>query len=137
MGFDVTKVTNEIIEFIRNYYHENNMTGVVIGLSGGKDSAVCLALMVKAIGSENVLALCLPANSKRNDKTDAKKIAKLYNVELKEFDLSHYASNFINDMKDKNKVSDNDLIDAEINIKPRLRMLTLYSYATMMNRKTI
>ena len=55
MGFDAKKVTEEIIEFIKDYYKENNMSGAVIGLSGGKDSAVCLALMVRAIGSENVL----------------------------------------------------------------------------------
>ena len=38
--FDAKKVTEEIIEFIRKYYKENNLKGAVIGISGGKDSGV-------------------------------------------------------------------------------------------------
>jgi NAD+ synthase len=88
--------------------------------------------MVKAIGRENVVALWLPANSKESDKQDAITLANLYNVELKEFDLTNYANDYITDLKELNNVSDNDLVDASINLKPRLRMLTLYSYAAMM-----
>ena len=132
MNFNVEKVTNEIILFIKNYYEMNNLGGAVIGLSGGKDSAVCLSLIVKAIGNENVLALWLPANSKESDKQDAIALANLYKVELKEFDLTKYASDYIADLKEINSVSDDNLVDVSINLKPRLRMLTLYSYAAMM-----
>ena len=134
MEFKVEKVTNEIIDFIKNYYKNNNLGGAIIGISGGKDSAICLALMVKAIGSENILALWLPANSKETDKADAIKITNLLNVTLKEFDLSKYTDNFINDIKEINKVQEADLTDVVINIKPRFRMLTLYSYAAMMTK---
>lgn len=134
MGFDAKKVTEEIIEFIKDYYKENNMSGAVIGLSGGKDSAVCLALMVRAIGSENVLGLWLPANSKNDDKEDAKKLANMFNVKLLECDIGSYSDKFIRNLKKQNRVSDNDLIDVLINIKPRLRMMALYSYASMMTK---
>ena len=132
MDFNVKIVTDEIIEFIRDYYQKNNLGGAVIGLSGGKDSAVCLSLIVKAIGSENVLGLWLPANSKESDKQDAITLANLYHVELKEFDLTKYANDYITDLKELNNVRDDNLIDASINLKPRLRMLSLYSYAAMM-----
>ena len=134
MGFDEKKVTKEIITFIKNYYHDNKMGGAVIGLSGGKDSAVCLALMAKAIGNENVLALWLPANSRKEDYKDAKKLADMFNVELLECDIGSYSDKFIKTMKKQNKTSDSDLLDASINIKPRLRMLALYSYAAMMSK---
>ena len=132
MTFNVQKVTDEIIEFIRDYYQKNNLGGAVIGISGGKDSAVCLALMVKAIGKENILGLWLPANSRDTDKEDAINLTKLFDVELREFDLTDYANDYFIDMKKNNNVNDDNLVDAIINLKPRLRMLTLYSYAAMM-----
>lgn len=132
MNFKVKTITNEIIEFIRDYYKKNNLGGAIIGISGGKDSAVCLALMVKAIGSENVLGLWLPANSKEIDYDDAISICKQFNVELRTFDLSKYSNDFVNDLKDLNNVNDDNLVDTCINLKPRLRMLTVYSYAAMM-----
>lgn len=47
--FDVVKQTEKVIEFIRSYYTKNNLGGAVIGISGGKDSAVVAALMTKAL----------------------------------------------------------------------------------------
>ena len=134
MRFNAKKTTNEIIKFIQDYYTKNNITGAVIGLSGGKDSAVCLALMVKAIGASNVLALWLPDNSREKDKQDAKVLAEMFNVKLCEFALERYSNEFIDDFKIKNSVNDDDLSDVLINIKPRLRMMTLYSYAAMMSK---
>ena len=99
MRFNAKKTTNEIIKFIQDYYTKNNMTGAVIGLSGGKDSAVCLALMVKAIGASNVLALWLPDNSSEKDKQDAKLLADKFNVKLCEFALEKYSHEFIDDLK--------------------------------------
>ena len=105
MEFNTEKVTDEIVSFIKDYYQKNNLSGAVIGLSGGKDSAVCLALMSKAIGSKNILALWLPAHSKDTDKSDALKLAKRFNVSLKELDLSKYSDGFISDLKMSNEVN--------------------------------
>lgn len=66
--FDAKKTSEEIIEFIRNYYRENNVKGAVIGISGGKDSAVVAGLFSKAIGPENVTGLWMPCHSKEEDK---------------------------------------------------------------------
>ena len=134
MEFDVKKVTEEIIEFIRDYYKKYNLKGAVIGISGGKDSAVVGALFSKALGSENVLGLWLPCHSKESDKEDALLISKTFSFELKEFDLTNIYDNYVKSIKQNNKVLDNDLIDANINLKPRLRMNTMYYYASMMSK---
>ena len=63
--FDVKRETNNIIKFIRNYYKENNLKGAVIGISGGKDSAVVAALFTKALGKENVLGVTMPCHSNK------------------------------------------------------------------------
>lgn len=134
MGFDAEKVTNEIITFIQDYYTKNNMSGAIIGLSGGKDSAVCLALMVEALGCENVTCLWLPDNSKKEDYEDAKILAKMYKVKLLECDISSYSDKFVKNLKKQNKASNKDIVDVLVNIKPRLRMMALYSYAALYSK---
>jgi NAD+ synthase len=51
---------DRIIAFIRDQVQSMHRKGIVIGLSGGIDSALSAALSVKAIGKEKVLALLLP-----------------------------------------------------------------------------
>ena len=51
---------DKIVEFIRDYFSKNNLGGVVIGISGGKDSTVTAALCVQALGKNNVLGVLMP-----------------------------------------------------------------------------
>ncbi len=46
---------------VRDYIHKNQFSGAVLGLSGGIDSALTLAIMVDAIGSENVITIMMPS----------------------------------------------------------------------------
>ncbi|RPJ53902.1 MAG: NAD+ synthase [Methanobacteriota archaeon] len=50
-----------IEQMIRSTLWESGCTGVVVGLSGGVDSAVAAALCVKALGREHVLGLAMPS----------------------------------------------------------------------------
>ena len=132
MKFDVEKTVNEIIDFIRDYYKRNNLKGVVIGLSGGKDSAVVLSLFTLALGKENVLALWLPIHSSNCDYRDAELLANTLDISLVTHDLTDIYDSFVMYIKNNNNnILSNDLINANINIKPRLRMMTLYYYAAM------
>ena len=88
MKFNAVEHTNKIIEFIRNYYQENNLGGVVIGISGGKDSGVVAGLFSKAIGPENVIGVTLPCHSKKIDSTDAKLVADHFGFKLINLDLT-------------------------------------------------
>lgn len=133
MKFNAEKTTFEIIEFIRNYYKKNNIKGAVIGISGGKDSGVVAGLFSKAIGSKNVTGLWMPCHSKIEDKNNAYLVSKKFNFELKEFDLTSIYDEYVEKIKENNLVEDLNLKDANINIKPRLRMTTLYYYAAMLS----
>lgn len=63
--------------------------GAVIGISGGIDSSVTLALTVKAIGSENVLGVMLPEkDSSPESKEFALKLADKFNVKTLEEDIT-------------------------------------------------
>lgn len=46
--------------FIKNYVHQNGFKNVVIGISGGLDSAVVTTLCVRALGPEHVFGLLMP-----------------------------------------------------------------------------
>ena len=133
-NFNVERVTSEIIEFIRKYYKDNNLKGAVIGISGGKDSGVVAGLFTKALGSENVIGLWMPCHSKEEDYKNAMLVANHFGFKLLEFDLTRLYDNYVKQIKENNIVTDdNNLTDANINIKPRLRMSTLYYYAAMLS----
>ena len=131
--FDAKKVTNEIIKFIRDYYKKNNLKGAVIGISGGKDSGVVAGLFAKALGPENVVGIWMPCHSKEEDYDNALLVANHFGFSLKEFDLTNLYDNYVEQIKENNLVNDDNLIDANINIKPRFRMSTLYYYAAMLS----
>src|SRR5216684_1195342 len=60
-GDDIETVREALVLGIRDYAGKNNFTRVVLGLSGGLDSAVVAALAAEALGAENVLAAMMPS----------------------------------------------------------------------------
>lgn len=131
--FNKEKVTQEIIDFIKNYYKENNLKGAVIGISGGKDSGVVAGLFAKAIGKENIIGVTMPCESKSQDKEDAKLVASKFGFELINVDLTETYHTY---KKEIYKICDDEskMIDANINLKPKLRMSTLYYLAAMYSK---
>lgn len=115
------------INWIREYVESTGAKGVVLGNSGGKDSATVLAMSVKALGKERVLAVGMPCNSKPEDLEDAKLVANTFGVKMITVDIT----NTYNELEREIQVELNqELInESKINIKPRLRMTTLYGIA--------
>jgi NAD+ synthase (glutamine-hydrolysing) len=60
-GDDIETVRSALVLGIRDYARKNNFRTVVLGLSGGIDSAVVAALAAEALGKENVLAVTMPS----------------------------------------------------------------------------
>jgi len=131
--FDAKKETQKIIKFIQDYFEKCHLGGVVIGISGGKDSAVVAALFEKAIGKENIIGVTMPCHSKEEDRIDAKLISNHYGFKLINMDLTNTFDALQEEAK---KLEDYVLSeDSEINLKPRLRMSTLYYLAQMYSKK--
>ena len=132
--FDAKKEAKNIIDFIQDYYKKNNLGGVVIGISGGKDSAVVAGLFSKAIGGENIIGVTMPCHSNSEDKKDAELVANHFNFKIINLDLTNVFDTFT---KEAEKLDDYIISeDANINIKPRLRMTTLYYIAQMYSKLT-
>jgi NAD+ synthase (glutamine-hydrolysing) len=60
-GDDIETIHGALVLGIRDYARKNRFERVVIGLSGGIDSAVVAALACEAIGAENVLSVMMPS----------------------------------------------------------------------------
>ncbi|MBI5253045.1 MAG: NAD+ synthase [Euryarchaeota archaeon] len=78
------EIYRALILGIRDYVRKNGFTKVVIGLSGGIDSALTAALAAKALGAENVAGVSMPSRiTSRASIEDAKKVAENLGIELK------------------------------------------------------
>lgn len=111
----------KIIKGIKNFYQNNNFQKAIIGLSGGIDSSVTAALLVKSIGKENVLGAYLPCGN-QNDLTDVKALCKLLKIKFLVIDISPAFIAI-------NKVLNNHDKLVKANIASRLRMVHLYALA--------
>ena len=129
--FDVEKEVNNIITFIKKYFKENNLKGVIIGISGGKDSAVVSALFTASLGKENVVGVTLPCHSKEEDRKDALLVSEKYGFELINLDLTSSYDSLLKEVNKLGNYNDSELNNSNINLKPRLRMSSLYYLAAL------
>lgn len=124
------KEIDGVINWIREYVESSHAKGVVVGNSGGKDSATVLALSSKALGKDRVLAIGMPCNSIPQDLDDAQLVANAFGVRMIEINLTNPYDLYEQTLIDSLDNNDIELIDeSKVNIKPRLRMTTLYAVA--------
>jgi len=127
-------VEGRITSFIRDCVEKSNSKGVVLGLSGGVDSAVVAFLCVKALGKERVLANIMPEEgvTPKEDVEDALLVAKILGIEYNLIEISPIVSLFLN-IIGKDRINKNSLI----NLKPRIRMAINYFFANALQRLVV
>ena len=132
LEIDFSETQKRICRFIKEYVENAGAKGIVLGLSGGVDSATIAALSSLAIGGENVLGLMLPENENFNQKdvNDAKVVAEQFHVKTQVCNMSDvlnciYSAIPVFDQSDKL---------CKGNIKARTRMIYLYYYANKQSR---
>jgi NAD+ synthase len=124
--------------FIREQVLGTGGKGVVLGLSGGIDSAVTAALSTRALGPEHVVALWMGAESSSVHHRDAKLVADTYKFRLIEVDFSDIVNSFHDVMTksaealpDEMKTGQgNPLVKG--NLKPRFRKNAEYWMAALL-----
>ena len=125
---DVEKQCEAVCSWIKNTVYNAKAKGVVLGLSGGLDSAVVAALC-KRVYPEDTLCLIMPCYSNPVDEEDAKLVSKKLNLRVEKVVLDP--------VYDALRVAVGSLdTDAKLllgNMKSRLRMVTLYYYAGKYN----
>jgi NAD+ synthase len=139
----MTRRASDIADWIRQQVTAANARGLVVGLSGGLDSAVVARLCQIAMPG-NVVAAILPMHSDPRDELDAELIIKQFGLPVVRIDLAPAYDLLVNDLKtlflqlprDQAPVNDSADLKAQLplaNIKPRLRMSTLYFIANSLN----
>ena len=126
---DIPQLSINIQNWISTYLKEANANKVVVGVSGGIDSAVTAALCVKVLGKQNVFGLILPCESILADIDDAKMVIKSLGIKKLLIDLTPVFKEFVKVMPFK---EDNTI--AKANLKARLRMVTLYYYCQILGK---
>lgn len=130
--FDEDSFIEKACNFIKEKVENANCTGVVLGLSGGIDSAVVAYLAVKALGASNVYGYILPSKTtSQQDLDDAKLVKEELKINGDIISIEDFHVNFIKQC-DKGIASQNSAL-ATANVKPRIRMSILYYYATVYN----
>ena len=63
-------LTSRVVGWTENWFHDNGRETAVIGISGGKDSAVVAGICERALGAENVYGIMMP-NGEQKDIGDS------------------------------------------------------------------
>ena len=129
--FNAKKEKDKIVKFIRDYFEKEKLGGVIIGISGGKDSGVVAGLFAEAIGPENIVGITMPCHSKNTDRNDAKLVSNYYGFKMLNMDLTETFETFKDQIKLLGDFTEEELKNSDINLKPRLRMATLYYIAAL------
>ncbi len=129
-NLDYRKVEEGLVSWLKDRVSEAGAKGAVIGLSGGIDSAVTAVLCQKAFG-ENVLGLIMPCYSNKKDAEDAILLAETFNINYLVKDLGPVLDELLVTIKGDYQKEQGNLAIA--NLKPRLRMISLYYYAASNN----
>ncbi len=118
-------LADEISRWIKKQVDEAGASGVVLGLSGGIDSAV-VACLAKRVAGNGLLGLIMPCESNPGDEESARQLSERFKIKTEKIDLTPIYKNFRETFPSGSKL-------AVANLKPRLRMLTLYYFANNFN----
>jgi NAD+ synthase len=129
----VEKICKDICHWLREEVTGSGGKGCVFGLSGGLDSAVVAVLCQKTFASQ-CLALVMPCHSLPEDQEDALSLAEKFQIPTRVVVLDPVYDQFISVL---GAVESTENTLARANIKPRLRMCTLYYYAATLHYRVI
>lgn len=118
----------ELVEFIRNYVNSSGCEGVIIGQSGGVDSAVTVKLAVDALGPERVHPVFLPTDvTSEEDYVCTEKMSELWGMDYTVINIQPAVDAIISILGDELSSLEKG------NIAARCRMTVLYERAKKMN----
>lgn len=132
---ELTGRINQAVNWLRERVTEAKAKGLVVGISGGVDSAVVAGLCSRAF-PDNCIGVVMPSHSDPEDKEDALWIAEGFELRTLEVNLGGAHTQIMGQVK-KDLESQGCKLEGEKlsqgNLKARLRMSTLYAVANALN----
>lgn len=128
--FDAAAARDNLVAELKKLAAEQGFTKVVLGISGGKDSTVCAAICARALGRENVYGVMLP-DGEQADIADSVRVCEALGINKRTINIGQMHA-ALKAVTDQNEVTAPDgefsieySRESDINVGPRLRMLTL------------
>ncbi len=136
LKIDLEATSKRLIECVKKTVETAGASGVVLGLSGGVDSATIAALSVKALGSERVRVLLMPdRESSRKNMIDAERVIDVLGIgDVVRVDITPAVEAILRMGGDS---YDSAPRIPKANVKARIRMVLLYYYANKENRLVV
>ncbi len=120
IGDELSVAYQALVLGVRDYVNKNRFKGVVLGLSGGIDSALTLAVAVDAIGAERVQAVMMPFRYTSDmSKNDAQEEAELLGVKYHSIDIEPMYKAFTDSLADAFENTERDTTEENIQARSR------------------
>ena len=135
--FNAKETTEKAAQWIRDFFEKNGKgCNAVIGISGGKDSSICAALCVKALGKERVIGVLMP-NGEQSDIDMARLLVNHLDIKAVEVNINEAYKGVLNGLENSKPVNgfrmDGISNQTIVNLPPRLRMAVLYAVSQSCN----
>ena len=119
-------IYNMCVLGIKDYAKKNNFKKIILGLSGGIDSALCATMATDAIGSENVYGIIMPSKySSTHSITDATKLANNLTINLLKKPIKNIFNIYEQELKIKSVALEN--------IQARIRANIIMAHSNTFN----
>lgn len=130
MAFDAYKAKEDIVAWIRDWFHANGEgCNAIVGISGGKDSSVVAALCVEALGRDRVIGVLMP-NGEQHDIDMSHLLVDTLGIESYTVNIKEGYDGLLNEVENVlGGVSE----QTKVNLGPRIRMTTLYAVGQSRN----
>ena len=129
---DIEETYAALVLGTRDYVRKNGFTDVVIGLSGGIDSALVAAIAVDAFGAEHVHGVSMPSRySSKGSRDDARSLADNLGIELRTIEIEPAFASFLEMTAPSFAGRESDL--TEENLQSRVRGTTLMALSNKFN----
>ena len=127
------KESEKVIEWIKQYFKDNGKDcNAIIGISGGCDSSVTAALLVKALGKDKVIGVLMP-NGDQYDIDCSYQLVKFLDIKYYVININKPYLELTNEIDTKLKIDSKSYDIYRTNTPSRLRMATLYGISGLFN----